>query len=421
MHKSIVIWLLLFLLILIPIAAHSAAAQEEPLNLEATDIGCNLGTVGFESGLPLSWSSSSTSDRTKWGTMDTCYGIVIEQFENWTGGSGDTMCAENDSYRFEEYDARLISNPFTIPAGTSIANLEYKTNYQDVTDVAERDYFDLDISTDGGGNWANLIHWNEDHGVQADLPGETVTVDLSSYTGQTVHIRWRYYDLLHEAWDWYAQVDDVNFICDQPVDFSDLSPAVAGTAGHSNPMPRTLWLGPLVEDDANDLEGTDYSSDDGVNVTHPWQPGATALLNVMVSGNPGWLAGWVDWDNSGTFENPDELIVDQAVTSGLNGVTFTVSNTYGPGPGSVIRSRFRLYPSEPTVSRINSTVSPIGVVSDGEVEDYTWSFTATAVGLAQVSGSAPAPWLLPSLGFAAALILLLLGIYTWRRRQTHHR
>ncbi len=403
MNRAIAV---LLLFIIATIAAQSAIAQEV-IDDEIMDIGCNIGTVAFETGLPTSWSSSDTSI-ISWGNIEDCHGIVLPPFENWTGGSGNAMCVESDSYRFIAYDARMVSNAVAIPADTTSAILTYKTNYQDVTFDDNRDYFDLDISTDNGGSWTNLLHWIDDHGAQGDLPGETVSVDLSAYAGQTVLVRWRFYDLLREAWDWYAQVDDVSLACDQGVDYSDLTPTITGAAWHSNPSPRTLWLGPLVDDDPNDLDNTDFNSDDGVIITNSWESEGTALLRIVVSGNPGWVAGWVDWDNSGTFENPAELVLDQAVSTGLNSVSFPIPSEYLNG--SAVRSRFRLYPSEPSAANINSLASPTGAASDGEVEDYTWSFTATAVELTQISVVSRPPWLTAALGLAAILILILIPI-----------
>lgn len=67
------------------------------------------------------------------------------------------------------------------------------------------DYADVDISTDGGGNWTNLQHWTTDHSPSG--PGEDVQFDISAYCGHPdVQVRFHYYA---DSWDWYYEVDNV--------------------------------------------------------------------------------------------------------------------------------------------------------------------------------------------------------------------
>ena len=80
------------------------------------------------------------------------------------------------------------------------------------------DFLDLDISTDGGATWTNLLSWNEDHhpnGLRT-APGEAVNIDLSAYANMSgLILRWHYYDPTGPATsdDWYAQIDDVSLSC----------------------------------------------------------------------------------------------------------------------------------------------------------------------------------------------------------------
>ena len=97
--------------------------------------------------------------------------------------------------------------------GVASATLSYLANYQNFGGV---DFLDVDASTDGGGTWAPLRSWNEDHGDLRSVPGEAVTLDLSAFAGSgSVIVRWRYYDPVGPAdsGDWYAQIDDVALSC----------------------------------------------------------------------------------------------------------------------------------------------------------------------------------------------------------------
>lgn len=125
---------------------------------------------------------------------------------NYTGGSGDVACASSDEFGSAEFDTELWTPAFSLEGYTS-AQVSYLANYQN---FASLDFLDLDISTDGGTNWTNLLSWNEDHGAFRATPGESVTVDLSAYAGlSNLILRWHYYDPNTDDWDWYAQIDDV--------------------------------------------------------------------------------------------------------------------------------------------------------------------------------------------------------------------
>jgi uncharacterized repeat protein (TIGR01451 family) len=170
---------------------------------------------------------------------------------NWTGGTGDAASASSDQ-NLGAFDTELWSPAFDLPAG-GFARVDYLANFQDLSGV---DFLDLDISTDGGSSWTNLLRWNEDHGVFRSS-GEEVSVDLSAYTGMTgLILRWHYYSTTG-TWQWYAQVDDVEVV-HQPADFftydagsnsvlydgllplSDVIPGLEGF--EEGMMPPTGWM-----------------------------------------------------------------------------------------------------------------------------------------------------------------------------------
>jgi hypothetical protein len=65
------------------------------------------------------------------------------------------------------------------------------------------------------------------------------------------------------------------------------------------------------------------------------------------------------------------------VSAGANVLTFTVPAGYATG--APVFARFRLYPSQPSLAQ------PAGLVTNGEVEDYYWTFAPTAVTLNNLS------------------------------------
>ena len=100
-------------------------------------------------------------------------------------------------------DAELITPSLDLSHATT-AGLSFQASYRDMEAKAV-DYFHVDISTDGGSLWSNLLSWNESHDPFG--PGEKVDLDLTPYVGNPdVKIRFHY---VATAWDWYALVDDV--------------------------------------------------------------------------------------------------------------------------------------------------------------------------------------------------------------------
>lgn len=174
----------------------------------ASDLACNAGPVGFDDGIAPSWTVVDNAG----------LGIVWSSVAgsgiggNYTGGAGDAASVSSDAAP-GDFDTELHSNSFSL-VGYTGASLEYLVDYQNFGFL---DFLNLDISTDGGSTWKNLLSWNEDHPVGGlfTATGELVSVDLSHYAGEAdVKLRWHYFDPNSNDWDWYAQIDDVSLACD---------------------------------------------------------------------------------------------------------------------------------------------------------------------------------------------------------------
>ncbi len=125
---------------------------------------------------------------------------------NYTGGAGNCamVCSDCDN---GDFDVELRSPAIDCTDHNNVV-LKFSANYQN---FANYDYFEVDVSADNGATWTNVLTWNEDHGGFGDLPGEPVTLNISSLVdGQSqVMVRFHYYDPNTNDWDWYVQVDDV--------------------------------------------------------------------------------------------------------------------------------------------------------------------------------------------------------------------
>ena len=153
---------------------------------------------------PAGWTvvDNLASSATNWNLNST----FSDHNGNYTGGTGTCAMACSDCSS-GAFDVELRSPVIDCSAASNVA-LRFLVNYQN---FAGNDTFQVDVSTDGGTNWTNVLSWEEDHGTLNGTPGETVDLDISALAdGQSqVMVRFRYFDLDSGAWDWYTQVDDV--------------------------------------------------------------------------------------------------------------------------------------------------------------------------------------------------------------------
>ncbi len=158
----------------------------------------------FNSGIPPGWSVvDNAGSGINWTNLAGC-----RQSANWTGGSGDVACATGDSFHGTDFDTELRTPVLNLSGLAAPATLGFKANYANYQNF---DFFAVDVSTNGAsGPWVNLLRWNASHGAFKALPGEAVTLDISSVVGQAnVMFRFHYYDPNSFDSDWYVEVDDV--------------------------------------------------------------------------------------------------------------------------------------------------------------------------------------------------------------------
>ncbi len=201
-----------------------------------------------------------------------------------------------------------------------------------------------------------------------------------------------------------ANVQGVDFAYQMTVtsDFGDLPTSYSTTKTgrpdgprHILTGPSTLYLGATAPDSEADGQPTapadgDGADEDGVTFdTATWVEGAGGgAVSVSVNGS-GWLVGWVDLDKNGLFDQANELIVSQAVSTGVYNIAFDIPSGMIALGSRNVYSRFRLLPSQPIFPSLAYT----GAATGGEVEDYLMLLpTPTAVDLiafnAQAQGQA---------------------------------
>ena len=116
---------------------------------------------------------------------------------------------------------------------------------------------------------------------------------------------------------------------------------------------------PADGDDTNMVVGVD--DEDGVTFASRLLAGRTATVAVVCT-TSGYISAWIDYDMNGSWAGSAEQILSaQSVTTGVNWLTFSVPSAAVLGTNY---ARFRF-------TTFAGSISYTGLVSDGEVEDYT--------------------------------------------------
>ncbi len=316
----------------------------------AEPLACNGPLVEFFAGIPPDWTviNNAVDNPVEWAGV-----AASGEAGNWATGNGDAASASSDLQGGGSglYDTELWSSPFDLPAGSAVT-LEYWVNYQN---FAAGDFLDVDISTDGGSGWTNLLSWNEDHGSLRSAPGEFVTLDLSAYAGQTgLILRWHYYDPAGPATsqDWYAQVDEVGLLCTQPPEIT---------------VTKTVGLDPNVcspSDNISVAAGTDvtycYWMDNTGPITVSVHDVVDSELGILISGLPVPIGpGGAAWFTATT---PIAATV-------VNTVTWTAGIPGGPSAVATDTALVVVNTNEPLVCLGNTVLFEGGPPLDWNVVD----------------------------------------------------
>ena len=166
---------------------------------------CNGPDVTFDHGIPIDWTQDSSTGPIYWTLTDDPTGCDDRSpYEVGDISNAPGACASSDtlSYDYVDYDAQLWTNAIDL-SDVASATLDLRYRHR----IDQPSVFDIDVSSDGQ-TWTNKFR--NDSGSSPG--GDPITIDLASYLGNSeVFVRFRYYN--YEAWDWYAQVDDVGLSC----------------------------------------------------------------------------------------------------------------------------------------------------------------------------------------------------------------
>ena len=163
------------------------------------------------------------------------------------------------------------------------------------------------------------------------------------------------------------------------------------------------------------------NDEEGVQPVLPWSNGADGgAVSVTTSGG-GYFCGWLDFDSTGSG-SPDgsfDAFISTPVTgAGAHTINFNIPDgTFGGGGTAtnvMVFMRFRLFASEPA-GDCDLTSGFTGEAVNGEVEDYEFGLSVTAVSLQDVQIVSVHAWQIPFIFTALVLLVCTILIY-WRRR-----
>lgn len=226
---------------------------------------------------------------------------------------------------------------------------------------------------------------------------------------------------LSEFGDGYHTVtitdSEVEDISDCPMDFGDLPQTYVNVEDDARHTDSGLYLGATWDDEPgpqpNAIADGDGADEDGVVRNGIWADG-DGPITITTTGN-GCLDFWIDWNTDGDFDDASEHpLEDVYVTAGPTPFSLPVpAGTFdGTGPDREFFLRARLSPDASADGDCldEQKIDLGGAVLGGEVEDYYWTFTPTAVTLQDLNASESQPGLVWLLG---TLLLLGLTIATW--------
>jgi len=142
-------------------------------------------------------------------------------------------------------------------------------------------------------------------------------------------------------------------------------------------------------------DGATDGDEDGISrqVTTEWGNGESVSIDFNVqrpvtATATADVAMWIDWNGDGDFGDPGEYYLYEnhgAPGTVTRGILVPGSDTYTSGASLSVRVRIVNDQADAPGGSFDAD-DYLGVATSGEVEDYVWEFTPTAVTLSRIQG-----------------------------------
>ncbi|HNS01925.1 MAG TPA: proprotein convertase P-domain-containing protein, partial [Anaerolineae bacterium] len=159
---------------------------------------------------PAGWSvTNTTTNCNATGAVPEWTNTNPGNRANLTGGAGPFAIADSDKCGSGNLMDTIMSTGALDFTGLISPTIRYNTDYYDLSPAGGAQAL-LDLSTDGGATWSNLLTWN---GSQRGPL--LVTQALTGAAGQSdARVRWHY---AQASWDWWWQVDNALITACEPI------------------------------------------------------------------------------------------------------------------------------------------------------------------------------------------------------------
>ncbi len=168
----------------------------------------------FESWPPSGWQVVNNAGAGVWTNHNAIHAWVnYINIDKPFGEQGDVAVADADYFN-AEIDTSLITPPLDLSDHSYIV-LYYDTVYNDAHWLD--DYADVDVSTNNGSSWINVLHW-EGESQRKYGPGTNITINISVAAGcPNALIRFHYFG----PGDYWWEIDNVVILADtiDPTEF----------------------------------------------------------------------------------------------------------------------------------------------------------------------------------------------------------
>ncbi|QDV52403.1 GEVED domain-containing protein [Gimesia fumaroli] len=160
-------------------------------------------------------------------------------------------------------------------------------------------------------------------------------------------------------------------------DAPDTYPTLLADDGARHTLVGNLRLGASIDLDADGLPSLDASGDglddDGIVFLSNGISESDAFASILVDvTGDGFLQGWVDFNRDGVWDSSEQIVVDEALTTGTHTIKFAVPQGAAFSIGETF-ARFRF--------SSQAGLDVTGLAPDGEVEDYRLDLTASRRGV----------------------------------------
>ncbi len=326
-------------------------------------------------------------------TPTTLLGSVLTDSEN--DGQPDIFASGDDINDRDDEDGILLIDGYQIVYSGPNPKVPNKNlivhGFTQGTDVSFKPlatrtgFLNLWIDFNGDGDWDDLNeHVFDDEPIISgpDYTLLTFTVPEDAKIGWS-YARFRYstqtnLKVTGPAKD--GEVEDYLIAILPPIDFGDAPepyPTLFADNGAFH-MLSQWYLGELIDAELDGLPHPDALGDDsdnlddedGIIFLDELTSGAQASIEVKSNvpvGHSGYLSAWVDFDQNGSWESLEQVIIDVELFGGLDTLTISIPTNASPGE-TFMRFRFSnqtgLGPTETFLFPAEINIKP------GEVEDY---------------------------------------------------